>query len=310
MTQGFVTIATGDLKYYILARNLLRSYRQTCSKQMRFAIISDTLNEYTEEFDDQVILSNPSRSWMDKMELLSSCPYDENIFIDADCIIYKDINYLWDLFEYADDFSCFGRILGLNESGGWFTREIENFYPINYIVHLHGIIYYIRKSKKIEEMKSLCKRIIADYDLLDCNGFGGAIADEPIYAIAMAVLNLKPIERKPEYYCFVPFSINLKTNYYTKKVIYENSADGIVNDCSIIHWGNKNTAKCKYRFDAKAINYLEDKHNNLLSIIRGKLLFKYRALYLWYYCDDKQKQFAHFSKWVFDRAIAKISNKG
>ena len=93
MQRGFVTIATGDERYYILARNLLRSYRQNTATPMRFAVIADRHNQYTEEFDNAVILDNPTNSWMDKLTLLTSCPYDENLFLDADCLVYRDINF-------------------------------------------------------------------------------------------------------------------------------------------------------------------------------------------------------------------------
>ena len=93
MVRGFVTIATGHERYYRMARNLLRSYRQNCSERVRFALIADRRNEYTEEFDDVVILENPANNWMDKLELLCNCPYDENIFIDADCLVYRDIHW-------------------------------------------------------------------------------------------------------------------------------------------------------------------------------------------------------------------------
>lgn len=101
MRQGFVTIATGDERYYHMALNLLHSYRQNCSQPMRFALIADRHNAFTEEFDDVVILENPTNSWMDKLTLLQKCPYDENIFIDADCLVYRDINFFWDIFPHA-----------------------------------------------------------------------------------------------------------------------------------------------------------------------------------------------------------------
>ena len=70
MIQGFVTLATGDERYYRLARNLLRSYRHSCSTPMRFAIIADRHNAYTAEFDDVVIMEHATRSWADKLEML------------------------------------------------------------------------------------------------------------------------------------------------------------------------------------------------------------------------------------------------
>ena len=45
--KGFVTIATGDSKYYQMAVNLLLSYRHFTKSPYPFAIISDRENEYT-----------------------------------------------------------------------------------------------------------------------------------------------------------------------------------------------------------------------------------------------------------------------
>ena len=45
--KGFVTIATGQERYYKLARNLLHSYRLFAKDPFPFAIISDRENEYT-----------------------------------------------------------------------------------------------------------------------------------------------------------------------------------------------------------------------------------------------------------------------
>lgn len=77
-------------------------------------------------------------------------PYDINIFIDSDCIAYGDLNRLFGLFEEADDFCCFVRALPLDDKTGWF--EYENLgelrAKVDYVVGLHGGIYYIRKTEK------------------------------------------------------------------------------------------------------------------------------------------------------------------
>ena len=41
MTKGFVTIATGKEAYFILAYNLLNSYRKFTKEPLPFAIITD-----------------------------------------------------------------------------------------------------------------------------------------------------------------------------------------------------------------------------------------------------------------------------
>lgn len=189
MTKGFVTIATGCETYFVLARNLLRSYRDNCKQHIRFAVITDRENEYTQEFDDVVILDNPSRTWMDKIELLRYCPYDENIFIDADSLIYQDINFLWDVYRDADDFSCFGKVLPMDSTEGWFTAEAARQYPIRFITHLHGMLYFVRPGETVERMYELCQKIISDYHTVNFKAFNNTLADEPVFALAMAVLH-------------------------------------------------------------------------------------------------------------------------
>lgn len=309
MQQGFVTIATGDDRYYCMARTLLRSYRQNCRQPMRFALIADRNNEYTAEFDDVIILKNPTRSWMDKMELLKSCPYDENIFIDADCLIYRDINFFWELFEGADDFSCFGEVLPLDSKAGWFTREVEKLYPIHFITHLHGMLYFIRKGPVIDQMSELCQKIIREYHSVSYKAFNDVLADEPVYALAMAIMNLKPIRRKREYYCFVPYSTKLSTNYYRRQVSFENPKDGYVNECCIVHWGNANTQKCRYRFDAHAVNRFAENIQRPFESACHWLLYGIRLLYFRYWAKDKWVQTQHWTQWFFERVRVKLTRR-
>ena len=108
MTRGFVTIATGRKRYYIIAANLLASYRHFSASPLPFAIICDAENDYTKLFDDIVLLDNPHRSYLDKLVLPRLAPYDETIFIDADCLAYRDLNDFWNYFEQAADFTAFG----------------------------------------------------------------------------------------------------------------------------------------------------------------------------------------------------------
>ena len=62
MTKGFLTIATGNEKYFILAKNLLNSYRYFSEKPLPFAIITDRYNQYTDEFDNTIILDKATSS--------------------------------------------------------------------------------------------------------------------------------------------------------------------------------------------------------------------------------------------------------
>ena len=90
--KGFVTIATGQERYYKLARNLLHSYRLFAKDPFPFAIISDRENEYTSEFDKVIVISDASNSYNDKLKLFRELPFEETIFIDADSLAYGDLH--------------------------------------------------------------------------------------------------------------------------------------------------------------------------------------------------------------------------
>lgn len=273
MTQGFVTIATGDEQYYRLARTLLRSYRQNAQEPMRFAVIADRHNAYTEEFDDVVILEDPKNSWMDKLSLLDNCPYDENIFIDADCTVYRDINFFFTLFEQQSDFSCFGIALPLDATWGWFTAQAAQVYPIHFITHLHGISYFIRKGEAIKELARLCEDIQKNYFKIEFRQFSAKMADETIFALAMAVMNMKPVTAQPDYYCFAPCSTYLSVDYLKRKNAFRNDWDGDVENAHIIHWSNEYTKKARYRLERHKIDHLyrRGKVNALYSLFVYRL---------------------------------------
>ena len=68
--RGFVTIATGKDEYFVLARNLLASYRFHTQDPLPFAVICDRENAWTKDFDDVVLVDSPKRSFADKLRIL------------------------------------------------------------------------------------------------------------------------------------------------------------------------------------------------------------------------------------------------
>jgi hypothetical protein len=195
-TKGFITIATGNEIYYKMAVNLLNSYKYCSSSPLPFALLCDAENEYTKEFDDVCIFYEARCNYLDKLEMYEYLPCDINIFIEADCLCFRDINRLVDIFQNADDFCCYGRVLPLDDKTGWFEYKNLNEdlqKQIEYVVGLHGGIYYMRKTE-------LCKKILDDAKAFSLNygdyKFKGKFTnpgDEPLIALSMAVNNCKPI---------------------------------------------------------------------------------------------------------------------
>ena len=252
MNKGFITIATGKEEYYELARNLLRSYRHFCQEPLPFAILADRENEYTAEFDDVIIFPDgATNSYLDKLCLAEFAPYDTTIFIDADCLAYGDLNVIFDHFLDADDFSCFGRVLPLDDKTGWF--EFENLgelqEKVSYVVGLHGGIYFMRKGSMSQNVMHDAKGFIADYKKY---GFRGKfdLGDEPLVALSMAINNCHPIPFIPEdICCYWEHENRVDMDITRGKATVDGQYDTI-----LLHWGTRFTRGLLYK---KQVTLLE-----------------------------------------------------
>ena len=255
MTTGFITIATGKEEYYQLARNLLHSYRYFCKEPLPFAILADRENEYTAEFDVVILFPRgASNSYLDKLHLAEFAPYDITIFIDADCLAYSDLNVLFEHFQDADDFSCFGRVLPLDDKTGWF--EYENLgalqEKVSYLVGLHGGIYYMRKGETSRKIFEDAKSFIPEYQKYQFRGKFD-LGDEPLVALSMAVNNCHPIT-------FIPKDICCYWEHTDHMAIDITKGQATVNgqyDTILLHWGTRFTRELEYRKQVALLDILE-----------------------------------------------------
>lgn len=210
--RGFVTLAVGDEKYYKMAANLLKSYKYNTTKSVPFAIIADRTNKYTRLFDKTILLREAECSYMDKLTMLNNPPFEENIFIDADCLVYKDINKYWDYFPEGGGVTCFGKALPLTSHEGWFEIGDIGEYKekIDFIPQMHGGIIFFKKDELTKCIISTALSIAKDYKRYRFKYFENP-ADEPILALSMAINGSKPIElpdgEKDKAFLFTPQQI-------------------------------------------------------------------------------------------------------
>ncbi len=222
--KGFVTIATGQERYYKLARNLLHSYRLFAKDPFPFAIISDRENEYTSEFDKVIVISDASNSYNDKLKLFRELPFEETIFIDADSLAYGDLNTWWDIFCDAGDFSLFGYAWrDLNCGRGWFIPSgmKQHGTDISFIPDFNGGVYYMRNTdacRHVFEIAINCEKNYHDYSF---NGFADP-ADEPLLALGMAVCKFEPVDMPGEL-VFAPSRKRLEADISVPRAVFHSS---------------------------------------------------------------------------------------
>lgn len=267
-TKGFITIATGKEEYYQLANNLLRSYRYFCKEPLPFAILADRENEYTSNFDDVIIFPNgATNSYLDKLSLGEYLPYDINIFIDSDCLAYGDLNQIFDYFENADDFSCFGRVLPLDDKTGWFEYEnlgdLQN--KVSYIVGLHGGIYFMRKGEICQKVLSDAKELIPDYQKFKFKGKFNTPGDEPLIALSMAVNRCHPVQfQRQAICCYWEYVDCMSIDISKGKAFVDQEPKG---STVLLHWGTRYTRELEYKKQLELLSIIEMSGKNSKKLI-------------------------------------------
>ena len=152
-SRGFVTLATGDEKYYRYARNLLYSYRLH-NISLPFAILCDRENEYTKEFDKVVVLENTTATYSDKFRVLVDSPYDETVFIESDCLVYHNLEEMFRLLSSGDDFTAFG--VNDDDIKVWFSKpeQLKEKYGglFSSIPVFNPGYFFVRKSELTQKI--------------------------------------------------------------------------------------------------------------------------------------------------------------
>lgn len=258
-SKGFVTIATGKEEYYRLAHNLLLSYKYYAKKPLSFALLCDQENEYTADFDQVILMDKPYYTSLDKLKLPDLAPFEENIFIEADCLAYKDLNGLWDIFNGGPPFCVLGTRLSLQSEKGWFKRcdigELQDV--IHFCIIFQGGVYYIRKR---EHSLSFFSEI-RDYVFNNYKRYRFKFFTEPqeeaIFALASAICNYPPQMDWKKVFCYLPMSAIHKMDISKGVLEYTMTRDSgtfFYNDKFLVHFGTKATREALYKEQAEMLH--------------------------------------------------------
>ena len=201
MTKGFITLATGEY-YCWLAEHLYMSYKLFSGCDYPFYVITDDegKDRLSKTFDGVIVHNGFTRTSVDKVCVFTETPFDETIFIDADCSVVNDLNYLFDKFEEnGSDVSGIAGYVELPEgkNGVQFsanTAERLGFchdYP-----NFNGGVYYYKKSEKgkacIGFMMNELLPNYHDYELMGRSNKTN-MGDEPLVIVAMLRYGFKPV---------------------------------------------------------------------------------------------------------------------
>lgn len=219
--KGFITVATGDEKYYRMAHNLLLSYRYHAKTQTPFAILCDRQNEWTSGFDQVIVIDNPECAMFDKLRILDLSPFDETIFIDADSLAYRDLNRMWEYFSNGPDVCVLGAIYPVDDERGWWDfRDLGVLKSkVDYKMVCQGGVYYVRNNKlDLPTFMGTCHFIRQNY--LEYK-FSIGLSDETILCLASCVHHFRPIKDWVEVFAFFPEALFKAMDILTGALEYD-----------------------------------------------------------------------------------------
>lgn len=275
MTRGFVTIATGDAWYYRIAVNLLHSYRLFSDNPMPFSLICDRTNKEAEEFDQVILMEDSLCSYLDKLCLPEYIPYDETIFIDADSLAFRDLNDFWHAFEGKSVFSAFGKDYAEDYPYAWFKKEDAGEFMdrVRSVPDFIGGVYFLRKTPHLEEFSATCQYILRHYRNFHFRQFSEP-ADEPVFALAMAVHGETTAGNRSLPVCFYPHVTRFEADFSRRILQYDSRyfpEMGLITDGYMIHWGSGNTRKPGYLLEEyKLTRMLQGKQPGKLAVFVAK----------------------------------------
>lgn len=193
--KGVLIIAQGKQRYIDMAFTIAMSIKLT-NPDLQLALVTDSSDDHLKKYYHYIIPINPvyGTGFSQKMRMYYYSPFQKTMFIDVDCMIIKNINFLWELFD-GHEMTVMGRKKISGPYIGTTIEALKNFYDFDHLPSFNGGVYYFEKSKQAEKIFELAITIFEKkYDELNLWKFDGKPGDEPAMAIAMGVYGVSPVD--------------------------------------------------------------------------------------------------------------------
>lgn len=238
ISQGYLTLATGDRQYFDAAANLALSVRLNDAKRPISLVCDDAakLTPEEKELFDRIIVALPGTLGIGcagKLDVPDFLPYQETMFLDSDCLILKkDMDRHWE--KLAGQ--CFNVAGNVETSGAWYTFDIADVCEklgLPYMVYMNSGVMYFRKGDELDAFLSIVRGLresALDVLFVQHRDMNAQMADEPVWSAAMAQQNMQPAQYQPEE------GILMVTTYMSRRIDYDPIANVSKQEKSKGYW--------------------------------------------------------------------------
>lgn len=238
ISQGYLTLATGDRQYFDAAANVALSVRLNDEKRPISLLCDDAAKLTAEEkkLFDRIIVALPGTLGVGcagKLDVPDFLPYPETVFLDSDCLILKkDMDRHWEKLSGQ----CFNVAGSLQDSGAWYTFDIADVCQklgLPYMVYMNSGVMYFRKGDELDAFLTVVRDLrdnALDVLFVQHRDMNAQMADEPVWSAAMARQNMQPAHYQPEE------GLLMVTTYMSRRFKYDPLANVSKQEKSKGYW--------------------------------------------------------------------------
>ncbi|BAZ01853.1 hypothetical protein NIES37_58600 [Tolypothrix tenuis PCC 7101] len=188
--RSVFTIAIGSKSYLDYAFTLARSFIQHHQdSSIKFFIITDLKCEKPRGLESIEIVKIDKNSIAEgissKLYLDKLAPTAQSIFIDSDCLCFRNLEPIFEKFA-GNTVSVVGFPIFCGEWCGALAEDICKKFNINHIPRFNGGIYYIEPGEKATIIYNTARSLEPYYDQLGFSRHRGWCNEEPLLSIAIA----------------------------------------------------------------------------------------------------------------------------
>lgn len=270
MKKTVITVAAGQKLYVEYATNLAMSFLYwNSASDIEFTLITDLPQHIPNKIAKKINLiavnaTEIEKGFSSKLVMDKYLNEGQNLFIDADCLIYGHLDPVFEKFK-----GNMATVIGHTIKDGFgigFSKNINSLLKqlnLSYYPMFCGSVYYFEKQSATSAFFDYAKTLLLQYDDLGLIPLRNKENEEPLIGLAMAKFNQNPLEDdgsiKADRMYFDYCSNNVLTGksklwvrYSPKNIIYSNLH---LSNPVIIHYNARFTDTYEYISDAKRLRF-------------------------------------------------------
>ncbi len=188
--RGIITIAHGKPRYLNMAKHLGWSLQHHAPELPR-VVVSDADPAFFGDSFDQVIPHLPEygRNVEQKLHLDLYSPFEETLFIDADSLVCKPLEWIFDSYQDLSFTSPGYEFILPGQSDDQWRADFDKIFThfeISQLPKFNGGVYFFRKDATAEKVFKTARELWEQHDVFGIEEFRGAgPPDELLFSISM-----------------------------------------------------------------------------------------------------------------------------